>query len=129
MSSSVRAGLSLMASAAFLCGCQRLNHEQTIALDEGEIRSVEIDAPTRDQTVTVRVTAGSPVDVFIVLEREEEATKEALSLQKPPNTQLAGKLKVQDATLEAAIPAKNRFAVLLSGARTKTDVKLRITGR
>jgi hypothetical protein len=129
MVSSVRAGLLLIASAAFLCGCQRLNHERTIALEEGEIRSVEIDAPTRDQTVTVSVTAGSPVDVFIVLERDEEATKEALSLQKAPNTQLAGKLKVQDATLEAAIPAKKRFAVLLSGARTKTDVKLRIAGR
>jgi hypothetical protein len=129
MSSSVRAGLLLIVSVVLLSGCQRLNHEQTIALDAGEIRSVEIDAPARDQTVKVSVNAKSPVDVFIVLERAEEALKEALSLQKAPNTQLAGKLQLQDGSLEATISAKNRFAVIMTGAKTKTDVKLRIAGR
>jgi len=52
-----------------------------------------------------------------------------LQNQKTPAAQLAGKKAIQNETIEASIPAGNKFAVMLTGARKRTDVRLKITGR
>ena len=125
---SVRFGLLLFLIATFVSGCG-LNHERTIQLDEGDVREVIIDGPSRDQNVTVSVNAGEPIDVYVVLEAELDKTRNVLMDQKAPTGPLAGKKAIQNESLEATIPAKSKFAVLLSGARKRTDVKLKITGR
>jgi hypothetical protein len=98
-------------------------------LNEGDVREIVIDGPRGEQLVTVSVNADSPVDVHIVLEGDLEKTRNTLMNQKTPTGELAGKRAVRNDSLEATIPARSNFAVLLSGARKRTDVKLKIMGR
>jgi hypothetical protein len=114
-----------------LPGCgQKLNYETTVDLDEGQVQSILIDAPKSEQKVTVTVnSAGAPIDAYIVLDKDKEAGKQALlNRQKPPQS-LAGKVKTQDATLEATVPANTGFALLVGGASKNSRVSVKVTGR
>jgi hypothetical protein len=99
-------------------------------LDATEYKSLEFDAPARDQKVAVTVIAsGSPVDVYLVLQKDQAAAEKALTLQKHLGIALARKEQTENATLEAIIPARNAFAVLISGARKACEVTVKVTGR
>ena len=126
---SPRFSLLILFVATSGVGCQRLNHERTIDLNEGDVREIVIDGPRGEQLVTVSVNADSPVDVYVVLEGDLEKTRNTLMNQKTPTGELACKRAVRNDSLEATIPARSNFAVLLSGARKRTDVKLKIMGR
>jgi outer membrane lipopolysaccharide assembly protein LptE/RlpB len=114
-----------------LSGCgQRLNYETTVQLGDGEVQSLSIDPPKREQKVSVTVTSsGSPIDAYIVLDKDKEAAKQALLDRKKPANPLDGKTKTQDATLEATIPANTGFAVLLGEASKSSQVKVKVSGR
>lgn len=132
MRGNLRLRSSLLASIVLaLPGCgQKLYHETTVQLSAGEVQLLLIDAPRRDQKISVTVTSsGSPIDVYVVLAKDKEAGKEALLNGKKPTESLAGKVKTQDATLEANIPANTEFAVLLGGASKSSQVKMKVTGR
>jgi len=120
-------GLALLGSA----GCQKLDSERSIHLDAGEVQIIRIGPPRSDQKVTVVVDSPrSSINVYLVLEQDQEEAKQALLLdRKLPQLPLAGKEKTNSATLEATVPARNGFAVMLSGAEKATDVKLKVTGR
>jgi hypothetical protein len=125
-------GLSFLAILLVaLPGCgQRLNYDTTVDLREAEVQSLTVDAPKKEQKVTITVSsAGSPIDVYVVLDKDKEAGKQALLDYKKPTGSLAGKTKTQDATLEATIPAKTEFAVLLGGANKSTRVTVKVSGR
>jgi hypothetical protein len=112
-------------------GCQRLNHEATVQVEPTGVQSTIISAPRSDQKVAVDVSSpGAPVNVYVVLEKDEEAARDALGRQQKPANVLAGKEKVEQDTLETTIPAGKGFAVLLGSASNKTaQVKLKVTGR
>ena len=113
-----------------LPGCGRLYHETTVQLGAGEVQLLLIDAPKRDQKISVTAaSSGSPIDVYVVLAKDKEAAKEALLSGKKPAESLAGKVKTPDATVEATIPANSEFAIILGGANKNTQVKLKVTGR
>jgi hypothetical protein len=114
-----------------LAGCgQRLDYESTVQLDAGEVQSLGVDPPRREQRVSVTVTSTSvPVDVYVVLEKDKESGKQALLDVKKPAESLASKTKTQQATLEATIPAKTGFAILLGGATKSSQVKVKVIGR
>lgn len=114
-----------------LAGCgQRLDYETTVDLDEGQVQSLSIDAPKREQKASVTATSSTaPINVYVVLDKNKEAAKQALLDRRQPAEALARQVKTQDATLEATIPANTRFAVLLGGASKHTQVKVKITGR
>jgi hypothetical protein len=113
-----------------LSGCTRLSYETTIQLGAGEVQSLSIDPPRREQKVSVTVTSSAaPVDVYVVLEKDKEAAKEALLDHKKPAASLAGNVKTQEATLEATIPANTPFAILVGGASKTSQVKVKATGR
>ena len=124
----MRLGLLLLVLAA---GCQApLNFEKTVQLGAGDVQAFPVDAPRREQKVSVAVTSSnSPLDVYIVLEKDQEATKQALLAYRKPASVLAGMEKTQEARLEATIPARNAFVVMLGGATKDTSVKLKLTGR
>jgi hypothetical protein len=111
------------------CG-QKLNYETTVQLDDGQVQSLSIDPPRKDQSANVTVSSsGSPIDVYVVLEKDKEAGKQALLDSKKPAESLARKVKTQDAILEATIPANTGFAILLGGASKSSQVKVKVTGR
>jgi hypothetical protein len=122
-------GCLFLAVLLTLPGCGRLNYETTVPLGAGEIQALRIDAPRREQKVSVTVTsAGSPVDVYVILEKDKAAAEEALLDRKKPAASLAGTMKVQEATLQATIPANTAFVVLLGGANKPSQVKVKVTG-
>src|SRR5437879_5858568 len=114
-----------------LPGCgQKLNYETTVELDESQVRSIMIDPPKREQKVSVTVTSsGSPIDVYVVLDKDKEAGKQALLDRRKPAGSLAGKVKLQEATLEATIPVGTGFAILVGWAGKNSQVKVKVTGR
>src|SRR5262249_13148325 len=114
-------------------GCRRqvLNDERTVKLDPAAVQSFPIDAPIRDEQVKVKVSSpGAPVNVYVVLQKDQTAAEDALEVGKAPASSLGGKDKVEDATLDATVPAKSPFAVVLGNTSAKTaQVKMTITGR
>src|SRR5438128_4535389 len=89
------AGLLLIASG---CG-QKLDYETTLQLGDGEVQTLSIDAPKRPQRVRVSATSsGSPIDFYVVLEKDKEAAKQALLDRKKPTHPLVGIAKTQEAT-------------------------------
>jgi hypothetical protein len=114
-----------------LPGCgQKLDYETTVDLDEGQVQSIAIDAPKREQKVSVTVTSsGSPIDVYVALDKDKEAGKQALLDRQKPAQSLAHKVKTQEANLEATIPANTGFAILLGGANKNSRVSVKVTGR
>lgn len=126
-----RHGLFLAILFLALPGCgQKLDYESTLELNAGEVQSLAVDAPRREQKVSVTVTSSaSPIDVYVVLEKDKEAAKQALLDGKQPAESLARKVKTQDATLEATIPANTKFTILLGGASKSSQAKVKVTGR
>jgi len=124
--------LGLLALLGLAAGCQRLDVDRTIKLAPGDVQDILIDAPRSQQSIKVDVNAsGAPVDVYVLLEAERQAVKENLLINKRPDPAklLASQQKVTTATLEAAVPARNDFAILLAGASKPAEVKVKVTGR
>jgi hypothetical protein len=121
----------LLVSALLFAGCGKLNDERTVRLETGDVKSFHYDPPPNERRVTVVVTPGdAAVDVYLVTESEHRAAEESLLHEKKPAKTLASKENVsREETVEATVPAKTAFAVLLCGARKNTQVKLKVTGQ
>ncbi len=118
-------------AALLLAGCQRLNIEQTVALDPGVVKVLKVEAPTRDQKVRIDFSSpGVPVTAWVVLGPNEAVVMEKLKTQMPPEADklLATSERAESGTLQADIPARTEYAVIVSGARKKTVVTVKITG-
>jgi hypothetical protein len=113
-----------------MTGCQKLDDERTFEVGPGKIRSMLIDPPTKEQKVTVTISSSiSPVTVYVVPAKEQEAAERAMESGKQPNQSFAGKEKSQEATLEATIPANTGYAIIVGGAIKDSQVKVKVTGR
>jgi hypothetical protein len=111
-------------------GCQKLDYEKTVNLGAGEVQAISIGPPTREQKITVVASStGSTLNVCLVLEKDVEAAKQAMLDGKAPKEPLASKEKAQEATLEATVPAKTGYAIVLGGASKSCEVKVKVTGR
>jgi len=124
----------LVLPLAGLAGCRRgsFSYEKTVTVEGGDaFQAQTVDPPARDQKVTVTIkSATALVNVYLVLEKDREAAEESLRYERAPANVLDKKEKVQEATLEATVPANTSYTVLLSPAVGKTaKVELRITGR
>ncbi len=122
----------LVLSAVGLAGCRRsFSHEKTLTVEAGAYQEQTVDPPTREQKVTVTVSAATaPVNVYLVLEKDRQAAEDSLRLEKAPASVLEKKENVQEATLEATVPANTSYTVLLTTAAGKTaKVTLKISGR
>lgn len=123
--------LGLLAPALLLtAGCQRLNFEHAVKLEPGDVRGFPVDAPRGEQKVAVEVRAAdAPVDVYVVLAEDENDPLNRLLSGRAPENVLASKKQVKETTLEATVPAKKKFSVLLANAPKTTSVALKIAGR
>jgi hypothetical protein len=122
--------LCLTGFALLVPGCQRpLSMEKTINLSPGDVEVPAIvDAPRSEQKIRVSVTSAEPVNVDVVLELNRPAVMEALQSSKRPTADkvLASKEQVKADTVSVTIPAGKEFAVVLSGATKKTEVKVTV---
>jgi len=112
-------------------GCQRLNVEKDIHVSPGEVQDVIIDAPRSEQKIKVDVTSTAPIDVYVILSSDQQVVKDKLLGNRSPDPSklLANQQKAENASLDATIPAKNEFRILLAGAKKPADVKVKVTSR
>jgi hypothetical protein len=118
-------------SLAVAVGCQRLDVKRTIHVNPGDVQDVIIDPPRSEQNIKVGVTSNTPIDVYVILSSNGDAVKgKLLASQKPDDSKILVKeLKTENASLDATIPAKNEFRVLLTGAKKAADVNVSVTNR
>ncbi len=125
--------LALALALAALAGCQRLNYKKTFNLDIGESPEAEfgIDGPAREQKITVQVTADEPVKVYVFLEEDAQAARDAIDKFNKPAQALAGKENEKEVSLEATIPAKKGYFVYvgLGNKVRKAKGELHVQGR
>jgi hypothetical protein len=117
------------AAVIALPGCQRVNIEKTVTLDIGDIKEpAQVSAPSGQQKIRVEINATEPIDVDVALEEQAVEARKSLTAGKRPDAGkvLASKQGVKTETLEATIPAGKDYTVILSGARKKSEVKLKL---
>src|SRR5581483_9578767 len=120
-------GLALCAAAATGC-LSRLHVTKTYALKVGQVQALSIDAPARDQTVTVAVETDAPVTVYMFLQRDEEQVEHAVQIGKMPEKALAKWEGDSAGSLSAKVPAKEVAIVRAESGSKAAKVKLKITG-
>ena len=126
------AALGILFVAAVLLalpGCQGVNVEKALTLEPGDIvQPAIVDAPRSQQKIRVEVTATEPIDVDVALESDASDVVNGLRVSKRPESKvLATKQGVKSDAVEATIPAGKSYTVILSGARKKSEVKLKVS--
>jgi hypothetical protein len=113
-------------------GCGKFTYEKTYDVKVGGVNVINIDAPTRQQTVKVKATSTNnvPISVYLVLEKGIDSVQKDLLDYKPPDKSsvLDSKEKTTEANLEAKVPAKQAYAVILAAATKDTQVTVKIEG-
>jgi hypothetical protein len=102
-------------------GCQsRLNDQRALKLDGGLDSLITLDPPRYDQTVTVTVSADVPVDVYVFIDADREEAERQVAFGKKSPTFLADREKMQEGTMEAKVPAKQKAIVMVRSTRSGT---------
>lgn len=111
-----------------LPGCQQVNVEKALTLEPGDIlQPAIVDGPRSQQKIRVEVTATEPIDVDVALESDASDVISGLRASKrPAGKVLATKQGVKSDTMEATIPAGKSYTVIVSGAKKKSEVKLKV---
>ncbi len=114
-----------------LAGCnRRLSFERTLSMGPGDVSSFVVDAPRGEQKVVVTFTCdNSPVDVYLALEPDLEAASKAIRDFKAPTAILAKQMKAKEGSLEATIPAKKAFGLIVASPIRDSTVQIKIAGK
>ncbi len=124
----------LLVGLLLAAGCQRLNYEKEIKISPAETQFVTPDAPRYQQKVTVEVhSPGAPLSVYLVksegTENADKALKDLVD-GKDPDKVLAHQDRAEDVRLEATVPAKTVYTVVLyNPGKTTATAKVKLTGR
>ncbi len=119
-----------LVAATTLSGCQRLTYENSVKVPPFGVHRIEFDPPKYAQKLTVEAhSPGSPISVYIVRQEESSAAQEQLENDKKPNAPLASMDKSEDITLEASVPAKTAFVLLIRAEKKTAEVRVKVTGR
>jgi hypothetical protein len=123
--------LAIPVMALGLAGCNRpLHFDRTLSMGPGDVKSFSVDPPRREQKVTVSFkSTETPVDVYVLLDKDLEAASNAIQNFKAPQGVLASKMKSRDGSVEATIPAKTAFGVIVAGSNKDTSVDVKIAGK
>jgi hypothetical protein len=116
-------------------GCQRMKEERTVTIAPGGSHALEFSAPSYSQKVTVTVSpSGGSVSAYLVKTSEFSAVDSALDVGKPPPADAVfarkeSKDQAEEYSLEATIPAKTEYTLLLRAGPKGADVKVKVVGR
>jgi hypothetical protein len=122
----------LLAGLLLIAGCQPLSYEKDYQLDTTAAIQILFDPPKYDQNVKVLVVSpGHPVSACLVKEEDKDRAEGALNRDTEPAGALASKLKGDNFTLEAKVPAKTAYVVVVFNPDRKelASVKVKVTGR
>jgi len=113
-----------------IVGCHKLTFEKSESLDVSEVKKYAVDPPRVKQNVRVVATSSEcPVSVYVVLDENAPAVEDAIQSSTKPAADkvLGGADKQQEATVDATIPAKSGFTILVGGATKKTNITVKLT--
>lgn len=113
-----------------LAGCRKpvLNEDRQFDLSQGTPSFTFTVEPIKQaQTIKVQVSADEPVTVVVGLKKDEEALINDIMRSKFSDKALAKEAKTKEASLQAAIPANEAAAVIVSREANKaTKVRLKV---
>ncbi|HTU17581.1 MAG TPA: hypothetical protein VMG10_05910 [Gemmataceae bacterium] len=113
-----------------LAGCQRLNDERTFTIPPLAIQLIEYSEPRYQQKVTIHISSpGAPVTAYLVPAKDKDEAQKQMDNNKAPAAPLAGKEKAEEITLEATVPAKTAFVLMVRADKKKAEVHIKTTGR
>jgi hypothetical protein len=120
--------LCLLALASAIGCTPKLDYHDSFVVDLSKNPSRIFDAVRADQKVKIDVqAAGGPVDVYVFLEKNQAAV-EAEMLGKKGSSWIAEKKKVDSATFDVTIPAKESWMVeVIASTPKKANVTLKVT--
>lgn len=120
--------LCLLVAAMGLSGCQAaLNDSRTVRIESTGIHSVLYDPQQRAKMVRIEVkSSGGPIDAYLVLEKDRAGLEKQLSDLAKPSGQLAEAIKTESALLQANIPAKTPFSLVLVNRHARGDVSVQV---
>ena len=111
-----------------IAGCaQQVSVDKTVEVEPGLNRApILVDAPKKEQKVKLEFTADNPVDVRIVLGKDEKVILRELEKPNPKVEALATEKAAKSGVLEATIPAGKDYGVYVTNAVKKTSVTLKL---
>jgi len=108
-----------------LAGCSKIHEERSFTVEAGNSHFLDISAPISQQTVKVEVTSDEPVNVYVLLVKNVEGKTDY-----DPDTMKEGVLakekSTKSATLNATVPAKEKYRIYVDGAAKKANVKVKV---
>jgi hypothetical protein len=120
-------------------GCQKLNVEGTAEVGMAQTKQVDFTAPAYKQDVRATIEPEkASISAYLVKTADAEAVVSFLDRnvgKEPPASQvLAGKTyqpkdSRQDITLEATIPSRTPYSLILCGGRNSQKVKYKVVAR
>jgi len=103
-------------------GCSKVHEQRSFTLEQRAGNMLSISAPLSEQKVAVAVASDLPVDVWILLEKDVPAgEKDYFNPDEKMKTGILAKEKnTKEVTLQATIPAKEKYQIYVSNPGTKT---------
>lgn len=118
---------AVLAMLISVVGCQKVNVEKKYTLSPGDVKTLIVDGPAREQAVTVDFTSTGPVDVYVAVEKDVNDANDKVAA---PKTSLGSEKGKEKGTVKATIPAKAAYGVVLVNAKKKdTEVTLTLKGQ
>lgn len=109
------AGILVGAALLVTTGCgPRVLDEKTFDLEPGDAKALTLVDLKKDKKISVEVKSdGAPVDVYLVLEKDEKVGLDGLPYGKKPPNALQSKTKVEKETLEVTMPENTGLSILI----------------
>jgi hypothetical protein len=109
------------------CGPAKLNVEKTLDLEPGEAKSIDLDAQSKPQKITVDFKS-SEGDVSVLLFKEADAKGDD-ALLDADQAKAIEKKKGKEDSFTADVPENTAVRVIIRGAAKTTKVTLKVTNK
>lgn len=104
------------------CGPAKLNESRNYAMQPGTPQGFDLPVIGKAQTLTIEYTS-SAADVSVYVVKDPPAEMD----DKPAAASVIATATGKTGTVTAAVPASTAVRVMVSGAKGKTDVVLKVT--
>ena len=105
-----------------LAGCSKIHESRSFNVEPRGGNTLSISAPLSEQKVKVAVTSDQPVNVWVLLEKDlPTGNKDDFDPDKAMKSGVLAKEKnTKDVTLNATIPAKEKYQIYVTNPGNKT---------
>jgi hypothetical protein len=109
-----------------LTGCSKIHEKREFTVGAAESHSLEISAPLSEQKVKVTLTSDQPVNIYVLLDKDYPKGKDDFDPETLKTGIIASQKNAKEASLDATIPAKEKYRVIVGGATKQATVTVKI---